>query len=370
MNKVIIIGGGAIGMLTAYRLANSGQKVVLIDKGKLGQEASSAAAGMLRPQSEAENDTFFFRLCLQSKKLFALLEKELYQKTGVGIEYTTTGTLLVSDSYEEKARLHNLVSWQKKLSLPSNELDYYKIQRLESSLNALFHYGVLFPDDHFLCTPYYVEALVKAVKDTHIITIYEHISVSELILNDGKVLGVVIDGEQIFGDYVVIAAGAWSNYFINKYFIPDQKIVYPVKGHCLAVQLPKQVITHSINYGHLYLVPGTDNSVIIGSTMEDVGFDRSIDDGALQELYKKACFVLPVLKQGKIVFSWIGFRPGTKDGLPILGTTQLPGCLFATGHFRNGILLSPITAKIITDLIVDNKEHPLLKEFSLGRFMV
>lgn len=366
VKKVIIIGGGVIGLSIAYRLSKSDVSVVILEKGKLGQEASSAAAGMLRPQAESEENNALFKACYQSKKMFDLLSKELLDETGINIEYSVQGNIIVSDSLSLGQKIINIVRWQKELGLKAEALDQDDITFLESDINSSFQYGAFFQEDHYLNTSKYVEALIKAVHQQSNITIIENTNVLEILLKNGVATGVVTSDNDYYGDYVVIASGAWSNHFIAQ-----EGIIFPVKGHCILLKPnnDKKKITHLVGAGEIYFVPNNDGTIVVGSTMEKIGFDRNIDQGIIQSLQTKARYVFPFLKNAEIIDKWIGFRPGTKDGLPILGKTGLPGCLIATGHFRNGILLSPITAQAIHDIIVHDKEADWLKEFSYNRFL-
>ena len=315
VERVIVIGGGIIGCSIAWRLAQRGLRVVVIERDlQPGQQATWAAAGMLHPLIEAESPSLL-RLAADSFSAYPAFVQELRDSTGID-------AALQLDS----------------VATDSGSVDNRKLGR--AVWRAAVSAGVDFR----------LGANARSVVGTA-----SRFQLVELA-----------DGTSISADAVVIAAGAWSGEILG---LPIKVPVIPVRGQILAVEHEPQLLDHIVIADDCYLVPRGEKRVLIGATVEHVGFDASTTEAGLESLLAAATRVVPEIASARVVERWAGLRPGTPDDLPVLGADpKVEGLYYATGHFRNGILLAPITATVLSELIATGQTDYDLRVFSIARF--
>ena len=370
--RVAIIGAGVIGLAVGWRLARRGAQVTIFDRSAAGGGASHAAAGMLAATMEAEpGEEALVELGRASHARWAAFAAELLDATGIDVELRTEGTLIVAVTADDRAQLMHHLALQQKLELPVEWLTASEVRRREPHLATTIAGAVLCAQDHQVDNRRVVAALLEAARLSGV-TIHEHRAVAEIVTAAGTVTGIALeDGQQIPADVVVLAAGAWSR-GIGGLSADCRPPVRPVKGQMLALRMDPSapLINHVICAPGVYLVPRRDGRLLVGATVEERGFDGSLTAGAVLTLLESAWRVVPSIEDLPIHEMWTGHRPGSRDDAPILGAGPIPGLIYATGHHRNGILLTPITADLIAGLILDGVADPGLAPFGIERFAI
>ena len=372
---IVIVGGGVSGLAIGWRLAQAGESVTVFERNKAGMESTWAAAGMLAPQIEAEyGEEMLLPLAMASHKLWPDFAKELIAETGIPIDYREEGTIQVSLDRDEQEQLDNRFIFLSRNQLEIEKLSAYEVRRLEPHISRAVTGGIYSPQDHQVDNRALAVALKIAFEKAGGI-LREQCSVEEIVIDKDCVTGIVVNGGKIKVDHVVVAAGAWSR---NIPGIPDvlRPPVRPLKGQMLALEMPASapLITHVIwgpgnsIVSNVYLAPKSDGRLIVGATVEEMGFDKRMTGGGLLEILRAAWEVLPGIYDLPVIDSWSGLRPASRDDAPILGSSGIAGLTYATGHHRNGILLSPITASEISSYIIEGKKSDLINSFSVGRF--
>jgi glycine oxidase len=366
---VAVIGGGAIGLAVAWRLAQRGAKVTVFDKGATGSGATHAAAGMLAACAEAEpGEETLVALNRASQLLWPAFAEELEKASGMSIGLRTEGTLVLALTADDQARLKHLLAFQNSLGLPLEWMSAAEVRRCEPHLAPTIAGAIWSPQDHQVDNRALAVALHRAALAAGV-TVREHAAVDQVITEQGRAVGVSANGTKTAADVVVIAAGAWSRGIGG--LPPDMRPpVRPVKGQMLSLRMdPKAtLLKHVVWAPGAYLVPRVDGRLLIGATVEEKGFDTTLTAGGQLALLDAAWRALPGIEELAIDEMWVGLRPGSRDDAPIIGHAPLPGLIYATGHYRNGILLTPITAKAIANLILDGAVDPLVQPFGLERF--
>ncbi len=339
----IIIGGGIIGLSLAIELRKRGLTVLIVERGEPGREASHAAAGMLADMG-GEMPPALQVLATASARMYPEFVHELQDESGVKIDLRDHGTILLSDA----------APGSEDLPKPLAEL----APALEpGGLSASF-LNERSVDPRQLAT-----AALKAAKHRGV-DIASGSPVAETVVSDGTVGGVKTDKTTYFAPVVVNCGGAWAGQF-SPFPIPTR----PVKGQILSV-IGGPDLEHVVRAPEVYLVPRTDGRIVIGATAEDAGYDKRTEPQVIQKLLHAAMRLVPALGKAKMHEAWAGLRPGTPDGLPILGETSVRGYFAATGHFRDGILLAPVTASIMAEVITENRTRFDLSAFAPQRFRV
>ena len=368
-SDILIIGGGVIGMSLARELKKKGGgTVTLLERGQLGREASFAAAGMLAPQCEAKKHDDFFDLCYESRGLYENFAAGLEEETGINVELDTSGTLFISFNAEDSKKLEEIYSWQNAAGFEVEKLNREEILALEPHLNPDLRDGLFFLRDAQVNNRLLVEALAKSIR-TLGIAVHENSTVTKLLTESGCICGAETLGRTFYAPVVVLATGAWSS--LIKYGDSEASLVEvaPVRGQMISFSGDKKLFDRVINTTSGYLVPRADKKVLIGATVENAGFDKSMTKEGLEYLLKCAHLIAPGLKGAEIAEKWAGLRPRAADKLPILGKYKdIQGLLVATAHYRNGILLAPPTAKILAEQILEGKTSKYLEVFSPDRF--
>jgi glycine oxidase len=361
---VIVVGGGIMGCGIALRLRQAGVRVTILERSIPGAEASSAAAGILAPQWEASGPSPFLELGLRSRALYSGLAAELRELTGVDIAYRPCGLLRAAFTEADLHHIEATATWQRGMGLRLELLDGAQAREAEPELSPKAEAALLFPDDHQVDNRLLVRALSMAA--ARVGATFRSGYVRGVLEEKGRVVGVDLDGEPLRADAVVLAAGAWSGLVQG---VPlDPRVVRPARGQMLQLQTRLPVLSRIVTSEKGYLVPRADGRVICGSTMEFAGFDKQVTAEGLARILGMALELCPALGSAPVDSSWAGFRPWTEDQLPILGPGPLPGLVLATGHFRNGILLAPITARLAAQVVLGEKPSVDLSPFRFDRF--
>jgi len=363
---VVIVGGGVMGCAVALRLAQRGTAVVVIERGVPGAEASSAAAGILGPQLEAERDGPFLDLGLRSRALYPALAAELRERAGIDIGYVESGVLLAALTDDEGRALADRGAWQIARGLRVEHLGPDALRRLEPAICPSAVGALRFPDDAQVNPRELARALSQAAAVAGARFVQGRY-VRRVATAAGAVTGVELDGETMPAGAVVVAAGSWSA-LVEGAGVPPVA-VRPARGQMVQMEtrppLFRSVIS-SLNAG--YVVPRPDGTVLAGSTLEMVGFRKEVTVAGLAGILACAQTLVPALAGASVTGMWSNFRPYTEDHLPVLGPTPVRGLHLATGHFRNGILLAPITAQIIAELLTEGRCSLDIASYSVARF--
>ncbi|HEY6287334.1 MAG TPA: glycine oxidase ThiO [Ktedonobacteraceae bacterium] len=365
---VAIIGGGVTGCSIAYQLSKAGVQVSVIEREEIAAEASSAAAGLLAPDMVLTGPKAVADLFLASWSMTAEIIAEIEAASGVQVEYFQTGALHVLTHVDDQSSLRRFAEiWQAQGS-DVKWLTGDQVYQYEPLLHHTFDAALYVPEAASirprLMTRAYAEAARKSGAD-----FYEHTEVTGLQQHSGKVIGIQIaQGQTIDCNRVVIATGAWSAH-IGSWLgltIP----VFPARGQILALRQPATPLKYTIIGNEIYMVPKIDNTIFVGATVEQVGFDKSNTAGGIAWLLSSAIQLVPELEHAAIADIWAGLRPWSQDSYPILG--KAPGwenVILATGHGPGGFELSAITGKAIAELITTGQAPTLIQPFGLERFM-
>jgi len=343
----IIIGGGIIGLSLAIELRKQPMSVLVVERGEPGREASYAAAGMLVGDG-AEIPAALKSLAAESARMYPEFVHKLEDESSVKIDFREPGTILISsrDDFPASARLispKQLQSMEPELKPSSNE-------------NCAAYLPERSVDPRTLMT-----AAVKAARHRGV-DISSGSDATGLLIESGGTAGIKTDKTSYSSPIVVNCAGAWAGQVA-----PQQFPVRPVKGQMLAVVNGPE-LQHVIRGDAVYLVPRSDGRIVIGSTLEEAGFNKQVAVDTIEKLFHSAIELVPALGNARQHEAWAGLRPGTPDNLPILGETSTPGYFLATGHYRDGILLAPVTARVMTNLVLGKSCHYDLASFASSRF--
>ena len=362
----IVVGGGIIGCSIALRLSDLGLKTTVIERGKIGCEASRAAAGMLSPQVGAGGPGPFFDLSLRSRKLYPEWAQRIHELSGIDPEYQDVGTLSVALSSSDQAEMDTWSRWQLDAGLALEQISIEDLRAQEPSVSEVAIAALRVPGDHQVDNRRLMDALEVAIKRAGIEVLEGH-RVDSLDLKAGRAAGVICSGQARASGVVVLAAGSWSGSLFKEAAL--EVPVVPARGQMMAVKGEVAPISHVIHSGHCYLVPRRDGRIVIGSTVEYAGFHKATTAGGLHELLQAATRLVPSIREMEVAETWSGLRPDTPDHLPVLGPSDIDNVYFATGHFRNGILLAPITAELLSRCIVDGESlPPEVSRFAAARF--
>jgi len=368
--RLIVIGGGVIGLSVAWRSAQHGLEVTVIDPAP-GSGASSTAAGMLAPVTELHFEgRELLTLDLESAARYPDFAAELTEATGIDIGFRRCGTVQAAWDAADLAALRQLHAFQVSLGLDAHMLTSRELREAEPALAAGLPGGLWAGGDHQVDNRRLHAALLEAVRRAGV-TLVPH-AATELIGDDERVTGVVTDdGTRFEADVTVLAAGTWSRRIGG---LPDELLppVRPVKGQTLRLRAAAGLLRHVVRgavKGHpVYVVPRDDGTLVVGASSEEAGFDLRPRAGAVYELLRDAATLVPELTEAEFVEVSTSLRPGSPDNAPLIGPGGRGGLIVATGHYRNGILLTPVTADEVTRLIVDGTPGDLIRPFDPLRF--
>lgn len=363
---VIVVGAGVVGCSVAYHLAQKGvNKVLVLDRGAIGGEASGAAAGMLAPQCEAAGPGPFLDFCVAARRYYERIAPELKDLTRIDIEYLRWGILYLLDEEGDEAA-EGRYRWQTELGLDVERLTADEVGKLEPGLTKDIGGALFFPGDHHVNNAELTRALAEAARMLGV-EIAEGSPVTGFVYQEDRVVGVRTAKEIYTASHVILCTGAWSGLLGAP--LGRRIPVEPARGQMLCAELAEPPLRHPVWGKGGYLVPRLNGELIVGSTVEYVGFEKSVTLDAIHRLSELTLSLLPGLAQQPFARAWAGFRPHAKDGLPIIGPLEgLDGLSIATGHFRNGILLGPFTGRLVAEMILDEPLSFSLDAFSPRRF--
>jgi glycine oxidase len=348
---VIVVGGGIIGLTLSIALNKRGLRVLVVERGEPGREASHAAAGMLA-DCTIETPAALQPLATASARMYPEFVHELQDESGMSVDLRDQGTVLFAPPKHVSGRPG---LWRDN-PLPAPLAD------LEPALAAM-NAPAIYLKERSVDPRALVAAAVKTAKHRGV-DISSGTTVTDLLLSGERVTGISTEKTHYSAPCVVNCAGAWAGSFSTHRF-PTR----PVKGQMLAVACAQHdVLRHVVRAPDVYLVPRSDGRILIGSTLEEAGYDKRTDADTIHRMHQAAIRMVPALGQARILEDWAGLRPGTPDDLPILGATSTPGYFVATGHFRDGILLTPVTAHVMAQVITGVQTDYDISVFSPARF--
>jgi glycine oxidase len=363
---VVVVGGGVIGCAVARRAALGGLRVVVVERARPGAEASSAAAGMLSPLAEASGPGPFLDLLLRARAEFPAFAARLHDETGTDVAYSGAGTLYLALREDDEAELRERLHWQSAAGLSVDELTAEEARRLEPAISPEVRWALRFPGDHQVDPRRLSLALWSAAAHAGA-TFRLGAEAVSVVRERDRVTGVELaGGERIAAGAVVVAGGSWAGRLGG---LPRALPVEPVMGQLLALETVPPTFRHVVDSPRCYLVPRADGRLIVGATAEHVGYRKQVTPAGVMRLLSGALEVAPALADAPLAETWAGLRPGTPDGLPVLGADpEIPNLLYATGHYRNGILLAPITGEIVGGMLLAEEPAMDLAPFSIARF--
>jgi glycine oxidase len=365
MADVVIAGGGVIGCASAYYLTKAGAGVALLEKGEVGGAASGAAAGMLVPPPWAAASGDFRDLCLASLRLYPALVESLLSETGTDVQYLESGLLVPAESEPAAAALRQAARHGGDEVVPLEWVEGEPLRRLEPGLSPALPGAAYSPSQRHVNPGLLTQALARAAAARGA-TLRQGAGVAGFVRRGGRVTGVrTTAGDTVAAEHVVLAAGPWTGRLAR--LLGADLPTPPMRGQMLAYR--SNAVRHMIWGADGYLVPKAGGFLFAGATVEDAGFRPRTTARGLAGLGRMARSLVPGLRHGEVASAWAGLRPGSPDGLPVIG--RLPGwenVYVASGHFRNGILLGPITGRLIAQLIAGGDTDVPLAPFRVGRF--
>ena len=365
---VVVVGGGVIGCAIARELARRGvRRVVVVERGEVGAEASRAAAGMVAPQAECEASGPLLRLGVVSRGRYAAWSEALREETGIDVEYRADGILYAALSAADVRVLAARARWQRAAGLRVERLTARAARRLVPALAPGTRGALYFPDDHRVDNERLAVAVGRAAEraGAALLPGTEALAVGA---RRGRVALVKTRAGRIAAPVVVNAAGAWAGALALPRGVARPP-VFPVRGQMLVLRADGPALGRPLYSRRGYLVPRSDGRVLAGSTLERSGYEKRVTAGAAADLLAAAHALVPAVARFGLESAYAGLRPGTPDRRPILGAApDLPGLFYATGHYRSGILLAPATAEALADLVLAGKTRLPLAGMAPGRF--
>jgi glycine oxidase len=365
--KVIIIGGGIIGASIAWRLARERAEVVVLERGRLGQEASWAAAGMIAPQAEAQAAGVFFDLCLAARRVFDATVDRLVSDSGVDPEYDPHGILYIALDAGERDELQARARWHREAGALVHELSGAEAREIEPAISPETFYALHLPDnrrvDNRKLTQAYIAAALNAGAQFR-----EGVRADSIVVTGSRATGVRLhDGTTLEAELIIVAAGSWSHQIRG--LEADGVALHPVRGQMLCFETRPRVLTPAVFSIRAYLVPRRDGRILAGSTMEEAGYNKTVTLGGIEKIVRGALAMVPSLTELPFREAWAGLRPATRDLLPVIGRSpSVANVIWSTGHYRSGILLSALTGEVVADLVAGRAPSIDLAPFSPARF--
>lgn len=361
---IVVVGGGVVGLSLAWRLAQAGAAVTVIDAGCDDGQASIASAGMLAPLAEAETGGPLVESGLDSLRRYPGFVSELREASGVSVHLSAAGMLRVATDQAEEEALAAAFAWQKSAVLSLDWLDGEAARGLEPGLSERVRAAVLSPAEQQVEPGALLAALMEACRRRSVRIVTAR--ATGFKTRGRRVLTVETTAGSSSCAIVVVAAGAWSGILVRR--LGAELPIFPVRGQMLAVHHRPRLLRHAIYSRAGYLVPRAEGRVDVGATVETAGFDPATTEAGEAALRASAHALAPSLGPARVEGRWAGLRPASGDGLPIIG--PLPGwqnAFVSTGHYRNGILLAPISADLLSRSILAGVCEPALKPFGAGR---
>jgi glycine oxidase len=365
---VLIVGGGIIGGAVAFELARRGIRVAVLDRQELMREASWAAAGMLSPAPDCPAAIPLVPLGRASLELYPQFVHSIEEASGMLTGYRTGGAIEVICRGDAERELSTLVALNRGLGLACEPLPLDETEKMQAGLGGDVRAAAFLPDECWI-EPRALTAAVLAAAASAGAESCPGTEVTALAMDGKKCAGVKTkNGEALFAQQVVVAAGCWSSQISG---VAPHAPTVPVRGQMAALRHSGKPIRQVLRSESGYLVPRNETSpqtIVVGSTIEYAGYEKRITSGGVEKILAAANELVPELAHAEMIETWCGLRPGTPDQLPILGPADIEGVVFATGHYRNGILLAPITAQIIGDWITNGRPSINCDAYSPLRF--
>jgi len=363
---IVIVGGGVIGCGIAYEVAKRGRSVIVLERERIAGQASGAAAGMLAAQAEPFADERLYRLALRSRALFPALAEELRERAGVDIGLNRSGLVRPALSQREAEELRSQGERQRREGEQAHWLDGDELAAKEPGLSRELVGGLYLPDDWQVSAPDLTQAFARSAAALGT-DIREYAEVRRLIRAGDRIVGVETASGAIGCEKVIVAGGASGGRLLQETGIELK--AYPVKGECFSVITDGKPLLQATLFSEgCYIVPKRGGRLLIGATATPFSWDRKVNAGGIRELLNRAVGLVPGIAEAEWERAWSGLRPQTPDELPYIGKhPSVQGLLAVTGHYRNGILLSAITAQLMADLAADNEPDADLLPFALDR---
>ncbi|WP_239615734.1 glycine oxidase ThiO [Cohnella mopanensis] len=364
---IVIMGGGVIGLSCAFELRSRGHEVTVLEINRCGGQASGAAAGMLAPYSEnLEGPDEFFRLGVESLRLYPEWQSQVKRVSGMAFEYTPSGSLYIAYHEADRLALEGRLLWQKEFGSTGTLLEGDALFRIEPMLSRNVRAALHTPEECHLYAPEYVRALEQACRFIGV-RIFDQLESLAIVEWQREIVVQSADQRAFGGDRLIVCSGAWAREHGDTFGI--QIPVYPIRGQICAYETEDKPVRHMVFSNQGYLV-GKENSTLVCGASEDVaGFDTSVTDKGIDRLRRWNKQAFPFLEHRPPFHRWAGLRPSTQDGLPLIG--PLSGSnrvVLAVGHYRNGILLSPATAKLVADYVEEKRVPDYNRAFDPERF--
>lgn len=364
---VAIIGGGIIGVTIALELARENLKVVVLDRQQPGREASWAAAGMLSPAPDSPRDVPLVPLSWQSLQLYPEFVATIEDESGKPTSHARSGALEIFCGPNGEADRDATVAEHRRLGLSAEPVALETARQWEMSIGPLATAASWLPDEGTVEPRLLMDAVLGATQH-HGVEIRSDCEVTGLLQQGDRCLGLVARGEHVMAGAVVIAAGCYSAQILEASTLASCAPTRPVRGQMIGLRLDSVRLRRVVRSHRAYLVPRGDGRIVAGSTLEDVGFRKKVTPAGISRVLDGALELCPALADAEVLETWSGLRPGTPDDLPIIGPTEIEGLLIATGHYRNGILLAPVTARLIRNCLTGKHADFDSQPFSPLRF--
>ena len=364
---VIVVGAGAIGCSIAWRLAQGGRKVIIIERDTPGAGASSSAGGILGAQLEAKEPGPLADLLMSGRSLYPEFVEELQTEADLDIQFKNVGALRLAFNAEDEQEARRTLEWQRAEGWSVEYLGREEALADEPNLSNSVRGTLLFPNECQVGNRKMMLALATTCQKLGV-KIVSGTEVIGFTRTGSRIDGVRTTDGVYSGDIVLIAGGAWSKALGER--LGTSLPVWPVRGQMIQLQAASQMFTRLIYHHMTYVVSKPVGRMFVGSTMEEVGFDRSVTAEGIHGILKSVMHISPCISEAEVVDTYSCFRPSTPDGLPIMGKVlDFDNVIAATGHFRNGILLTPITAKLISELILVGRSSISLEPYAPTRFV-
>lgn len=346
MSDFLIIGGGVIGMMTALQLADAGQQVTLVERGECGKEASWAGGGIVSPLYPWRYGTAVSQLSRWSEGVYPSLALRLLEETGIDPEYRQKGLLYLNVDDADKA-----LRWARQLGKPLERVGADFVHDKEPNVSMTGDNALWMPTLGSVRNPRLAKALKARLTAMPQVTLREQCEVSGFIHRDGQVVGVVTSLGLLEAERIIVCGGAWAAQLLVQ--LDVQLPVRPVKGQMIAYQAPKDLLQRVVLKDGRYIIPRADGLLLVGSTLEEAGFDKTTDEAALASLQQSAEAILPALATCKVAHQWAGLRPGSPEGIPFIGVLpEWPNVFVNAGHYRNGLVLAPASTHLLVDQLL------------------
>lgn len=352
--EIVIIGGGIIGLATARALALRGAgRIAILESGSFGAEASHAAGGMLAPTAEADKDNAFLKLACASRDLYPDFAAQLRESTGCDIELDRTGTLYLALNETDEYEIAQRHAWQTRAGLPVEWLNGAEAREREPAIASHARAALSFPHDWCVDNRLLIKSLIADCKRLGVFLAH-NAAVRELQTENGRVTAALTDDTLFTAETFIVTAGAWSSRIgRGRSGAPAWLEAVPVRGQMLCFQAQKGQLRHVLYSPRGYVIPRLDGRIVTGSTTERAGFTKDLTLAGLHAVTTHALEIAPSLTAAPLVQSWSGLRPYAGTGWPVIGPDpELAGLFYATGHYRNGILLAPLTGELVAESIV------------------